>query len=145
MIIDRTNDKWINLFNSNAEERERFWKKLTLKELQEFIAKTCGINAHYKGNETPLHQAVRYSENAEIIKELIKEGADIHAKNKNGHTPLHLAAYSNKSIEVIKELHNAGADVNAKDINSKKPYNLLLYNKALKDNEEAIKLLKPKP
>ena len=143
MIIDRTNDKWINLFNSNAEERERIWKKLTLKELQEFIAKTCGINAHYKGNETPLHQAVRYSENAEIIKELIKEGADIHAKNKNGHTPLHLASYINKSIEVIKELIKAGADIEAKGNGGEIPYDLLLYSSWLKNNKDAIALLKP--
>ena len=136
---------WKEIVEYCPNERENFWEALKLEQLQNHFEFEGDINAQNKEGETPLHHAVRYSENAEIIKELCNAKAGIHAKNRYGQTPLHVAAYSNKSIEVIKELHNAGADVNAKDINSKKPYDLLLYNKALKDNEEAIKLLKPKP
>ena len=128
---------WKEIVECRPSGRENFWETLTLERLQNQNGLKGDINAQNKEGETPLHHAVRYSENAEIVKELCNAGADIHAKNRYGHTPLHVAAYSNKSIEVIKELHNTGADVNAKDINGKKPYDLLLLNSALKNNKEA--------
>ena len=134
---------WQKIVEYRPKKRGDFWENLTLKRLQDIIKDGGDINVQNKDGETPLHHAVRYSENAEFIKELCNAGADVNAKNSYGHTPLHVAAYLNKGIEVIKELVNAGADVDAKDINGKKPYDLLLYNDTLKDNEEAKALLKP--
>ena len=151
MIISKSNTKlttWQEIIDRDREKRERFWKKRTLKELRGFIAGANDINAQNKECETPLHHAVRYSEKAEFINEFIKGGADVNAKDKHNSTPLHVAAsrpywLEDSTILIIRKLKDAGADINARNNVGKMPYDL--YHPILKNNKEAIKLLKPTP
>ena len=132
--------EWQAIIDSRWDERELFWKQ-PLKRLQEFISVADGIGAQNERKETPLHHAVRHSENAEVIKELINAGADVNAKEADDWTPLHYAAQWNPSIEVIRELIKAGADASAKNNAGKTPYDLLSYYSTLKDDKEAKELL----
>ena len=113
--------EWEAIFDSEAWRRERFWKELTLKKMQEFIEAGVDVNAKDSDGDTPFHYAVANIDNAQVIKELIHARADIHAKGLDGATPLHDAAGYNRSVGVTKELIKAGADVNAKDNDGKTP------------------------
>jgi len=83
------------------------------------------VNAKNTNGDTPLHTAVPYSRQVEIVKCLISLGADVNAKNNSGATPLYDAARSTTSnVEVLKCLISLGADVNAADKYGKTPLDI---------------------
>ena len=140
---------WQTFLNGNSWEWrcKRFWKKLTLQQLQEFIAAGVDVNAKASNGDTPLNQVINYSTNIEVIKELIKarEGG-INAKDKYGFTLLHeyLGGYDKQSVESVenvRELIRAGADVNAKNNYGWTPLHSASvgYNSSVKVIKELIK------
>ena len=126
--------KWKTMIDGGLEkrdERERFWKELTLKELQEFIGAGVDINAKGDLEFKPIDRVAENSEDPAIIKKFIDEGADIHSATALGSTPLHWAAQKNPNPAVIKELINAGVDVNAKTKHTFQNYRAYWGNTAL--------------
>ena len=95
--------EWRDSIHDDWHKRERFWKNLTLKKLQENIKRGFDVNAQNEKGKTPLHQAVYHNVSIAIIKKLRKAGADVNAKDKKGDTPFLLAA-SRSNAEIIKEL-----------------------------------------
>lgn len=67
------------------------------------------VNGKGKRGASPLTNAARHNENAEIVRTLVELGAEI------GTAPLFAAARSSKNPDVIKALVAAGADVNAEN------------------------------
>ena len=71
----------------------------------------------------PLHTAVRWSSNPEVIEALsaalMNANANLNVKDKNGWTPLHLAVVKNDNLMImdslLKALEKARADLNVKD------------------------------
>ena len=61
----------------------------------------------------PLHLAVRYNNNADVIKVLIENGANINILDYNKETPLHCAIRSKCHVNVVRALIERGADINA--------------------------------
>ena len=88
--------------------------------------------------ETPLHSAVKYNDNPEVIKALITTGADIHAQANDGSTPLHDAAKHNMNAKVIKALLDTGAEVNALDVLGNTPLHSAAESN---ENPEIIQVL----
>ncbi len=84
---------------------------------------------------TPLHRAVKYSENPEIVKTLLNAGADPKARTRDKRTPLHFAAWNNPNPEIVEALFEAETD----DKDRKKNRWALLYHAAkYNKNSEAV-------
>lgn len=64
---------------------------------------------------TPLHYAVQYNTDLEIIALLMERGADVNSKTNLGRTPLQLAAGYNSDVRVIGLLLDRGAHIGAKN------------------------------
>lgn len=67
--------------------------------------KRFNIDEQNKYKATPLHDAIQYSESAELAKLLIDSGANLNLENVDGDTPLALAASMGK-VEAVKILLN---------------------------------------
>ena len=72
------------------------------------------INSRDEKTRTPLHLAVRYNDNVEVIKCLIECGADIRSVTQDGKNLLHLVA-GNNDITVVKYVLSLGFDINSVD------------------------------
>lgn len=77
------------------------------------ISQRIGVNEKDNSGFIPLHLAVFWNKNIDVIKYLVSQGADVNA-NSCGKTSLHFAAEKG-NIEIVKFLISKGADVNAKD------------------------------
>ena len=86
----------------------------TVQDVETFVKNGLDINTKCYWGLTPLHQAVRYNTNTEVVTYLLNNGADVNAKDDYGITPLHNAIDCRSSTTVIKLLIDKGADVNAK-------------------------------
>jgi len=62
------------------------------------------------GSETPLHHAVKYGDNIEVVKILIAAGANVNAQERCGAEPLYYAL-KNNYIRTAKFLIDNGADL----------------------------------
>lgn len=70
-------------------------------------------------DRTPLHQAIFFRCNEQILSLLIEVGADVNAKDNLEYTPLHIAAIGKNELvdKNLMLLISAGADVDMKNIN----------------------------
>ena len=98
-------------------EDKPFWEKVTPEQVQICLDNGARVYSTPSQAITPLHSAVKYSNNPKVIIALLDAGADVNARAPNGRTvsatPLHLAAKHNKNSKVIKILLDAGAEVDA--------------------------------
>ena len=105
---------------------KKFFRKATVEEVTACINAGVDLDARDGGawsdcNKcTPLHRAVVYNENVEVVQALIDAGARVDARNKSlkyaRRTALHLVLEHNgNNVEVVKALLKAGADPNVRD------------------------------
>lgn len=78
------------------------------KEFNSLLAKETKIG------RTPLHAALIYSANLEVINWLINNGVNIHAKDENGKTALHYAA-GMRRWEALEIMLKNGGNINEVD------------------------------
>lgn len=97
---------------------EADWNKV-----KELIESNPDLAKEKDGNGfTPLHYAVAYNGNKDIIELLLKSGASMEAKdNKYGHTPLHTAAFWG-NIEMLELLLEKGANLKEEDYLKRTPH-----------------------
>jgi ankyrin repeat protein len=62
-------------------------------------------------DNTPLHVAIEYGADVELIRFFVNLGIDLNIKNFFGETPLLVACRSNSGIAIIKYLVESGADL----------------------------------
>ena len=124
---------------------KKFFRKATAVKVTACLAAGAAVNARDGGilavctNCTPLHRAVMYNENAEVVKALLKGGADPNARVKWKYTPLHQAAVHNENPEVVKALIDAGAALDVQTLHSEStPLHLAAQSN---DNPEVVKAL----
>ena len=98
-------------------EDKPFWEKVTPEQVQICLDNGARLYSTPSQAITPLHSAVKYSNNPKVIIALLDAGADVNARAPNGRTvyatPLHLAAQHSKTPKVVKILLDAGAEVDA--------------------------------
>ena len=87
--------------------------------VQFFLDQGVKINCKDDEGDTPLHYAIKRSNDLNMIKFLLDHGANVNSKNSAGRTPFHHATAITHSLEVnmdvIKILLDHGADINSKD------------------------------
>lgn len=66
--------------------------------------------------DTPLHIAVKFHTNHNLIRPMVNAGIDINILNTEGETPLHSAVIFNNNPQIIKELVALGSNINAHSI-----------------------------
>ena len=85
-----------------------------LEKVKELIAKGADVNAKNCDDAAPLHFAIGWGFENDVVELLIAKGADVNAKTKDGITPLRMTAFL--GLQATAEFLIAkGADVNAKD------------------------------
>ena len=87
------------------------------------VSKGADVNAKDGDGETPLHEAVKFS-NVGAAKFLISKKADVNARDNEGNSPLHWAAMRNGKTDIAKALIAKGADVGAEERWGKTPRDL---------------------
>jgi len=87
--------------------------------VQFFLDQGVKINSKDNEGDTPLHYAIKRSDDLNIIKFLLDHGADVNSRNQAGSTPFHHAVTITYGLEInmdiIKILLDHGADINSKD------------------------------
>ena len=89
--------------------------------VQFFLDKGVKINCKDNKGDTPLHYAIKRSNDLNMIKFLLDHGADVNSKNNAGSTPIHFAVTENyvdtfeTTMDILKLLLKHGADINSKD------------------------------
>ena len=92
-------------------DTEDYFKTAPLEEVTACLDTGVDLKARDDAGATPLHRAVKNTENLDVIQALLNAGADIEAQDYNGKkTPLHYAVL-NKNTDIIEILLNAGADI----------------------------------
>ncbi len=89
-------------------------KKGSRELIIKMIRDGANVNATDKDGSTPLHYAVEYPADSNLISSLIALGADINARNTTGATPIIITAYDKRSGIALMTLLLSGADVNTK-------------------------------
>ena len=96
-----------------AWNTDAFFMFATPAEVRGCLAAGADVNTQDWRSNTPLHYAVRHSDNPTIIEVLLDAGAEVNARGVLGDTPLHDAA-SKGNLAIVEVLVAAGADVNAR-------------------------------
>ena len=86
-----------------------FFANVTLDEIKQCLADGANVNIRRQGF-TPLHGAILFRCDPEIVTTLIEAGAQINAQTDNGETPLYCAAFENQP-ESAGLLLEAGAQI----------------------------------
>ena len=116
-----------------------FFKVATLEEVRGCLEAGAEVNTSDWGEDTPLHGAVRYSDNPAIVALLLDAGAEVNAERGGHHvstTPLHHAVWSG-NIEIIRLLLEAGADLSNTGIRIQTP----LHHAAFRDDPGVLQFL----
>lgn len=100
---------------TERQVQKEWWQEIRPDRLQQFLDAGARVSVSNKKGWTPLHSAVRYSTDIDVVKVLLDAGAQIDATNNSGDTPLHWAARANPDEQFTRLLIDAGADVNARD------------------------------
>lgn len=109
-------EEWSSIQTTTDRDLQRAWWQTTTSErLRRFVRAGVNVNLSNKKGWSPLHSAVRYSNNIEVVEVLLEAGAEVGATNNSGDTPLHWAARANPDERFTQTLIDAGADVNARD------------------------------
>ena len=82
--------------------------------------------ARDNSGDTPLHLAVAFNANLEVLQALLDAGAELEARDRYGNTPLH-SALSNTNPGVLQALVDAGADLEALDSDGNTPLHSALW------------------
>ncbi|KAK7732718.1 Ankyrin repeat domain-containing protein 61 [Diaporthe eres] len=98
-------DTWGRTALSRAVEFPNLAPTLSTARVLIQHRKRFNIDKQNKWKATPLHDAIQYSESAELAKLLIDSGANLNLDNEAGDTPLALAAFLGK-VEAVKILLN---------------------------------------
>lgn len=78
--------------------------------VEALIAAGAAVEATNAFGRTPLHEAARANESADVLKALLDAGANPATVTMLGNTPLHGAARLNSNVEVVRTLLGAGAE-----------------------------------
>jgi len=113
---------------------DAFWQAIkegTIQDVRYYIEKEkVDVNAKDQDGMTPLHLAVVFNSDVEVMKYLIEKGADVNAKSNTGWTPFHIAApmaiFSDDMVRKAIVLLENGADVNARNSEGKTPLDLIM-------------------
>ncbi len=86
-----------------------YWGEITPEQVQTCLNEGANINVHIENGQTPLHNAVRFNKNPEVIMTLLKAGADGKLKDSNGHTAFDWAEYNEalKGTDAYQALKDA--------------------------------------
>ena len=88
------------------------------KDIARILAASgANVNAQDNWGETPLHYAVRVSDE-ELVKAFIAFGANVNAQDNSGNTPLHIAA----NEEMVQILIGAGANIHIQNNSKYTPF-----------------------
>ena len=102
-----------------------FWEKADPAAVRACLA--AGYSVHDRstpGERTPLHWAVRFSDDPDVIGVLVEAGAHVEAKTRARLTPLHWAARYNRDPAVVGALLDYGANAYAKTRHGRTPLHL---------------------
>ena len=103
------------------------------------VAAASVANAKDSEGHTPLYNAAKAGDLAEVRRWLAVQGMDINAADNDGWTPLHRASF-NGHESVVLLLLDKGADVNAADNDGRTP----LYWASFNGHESVVRLLRSK-
>ena len=118
-------------------DSEEYFKTATLEQVTACLDTGIDAKTRDESGVTPLHRAVRYSENTDVIDALLNANVDVAAKDDDERTPLHWAIEDDNAV-AVKALTEAGADPNVQDNDSQTP----LLDAAMKtENPEVIEAL----
>ncbi len=86
-----------------------YWKNITPEQIQTCLNDGANINVGNNYGRTPLHNAVRFNKNPEVIMTLLRAGADITLKDKDGSTAFDWAGYNEalKGTDAYQALKDA--------------------------------------
>ncbi|MGL4944336.1 MAG: ankyrin repeat domain-containing protein [Thermoguttaceae bacterium] len=99
--------------------------KESICDVQRLLDDGENVSVQDQNGRTPLHLAVEWNNNIDIIKLLIDKGAGDNAKSVGSTTLLHIAAARRDiNLDVIKLLIAKGADVNARDCYVRTPLHI---------------------
>ncbi len=104
---------------------EEFWRAVDAATVRGCISRGYSVDDRATiNNETPLHWAAGFSDDAEVVSVLVEAGASLEAVSGNGRTPLHYAARSNGNLEVLRALLRYEPDVYARNDEGRTPLHL---------------------
>ena len=109
-------------------DTEEYFKTATVEEVTACLDAGVDLKAKDDSGVTPLHRAVKNTEDPAVVEVLLKAGANMDALDKNSSTPLHFAA-ENENPAVIGVLLTQGADLNAKTVDNRTPLHNAATNK----------------
>ncbi len=118
-------------------DTEDYFKTATLEEVTACLDTGVDLNARDDAGVTPLHRAVKNTENPDVIKALINAGADKDVRDNDKRTPLHGAVAFN-ILFAVKALIEAGADLDVQDKDKQTPLHYAMKNTG---NLDVIKAL----
>lgn len=117
-----------------------FWEVVTIEDVKTcLLTRDAAETSHY--DETPLHAAVSFLPEPEVIALLIAAGADVNAGDAGFQTPLHYAAAYATDPAVIELFLDAGADRSLIDHYGKTAWDFADANQALDGHEILLRLL----
>ena len=100
--------------NCRGWDTEEYFKTATVEEVRACLETGIDAKAKDESGMTPLHRAVRYSENGDVIAALLNAGADKEARDNNKRTPLHWAVQYANAV-AVKALVDADASPDVQD------------------------------
>ncbi len=98
------------------------WSTVQVTDLNDI-----NVDAREGAGNTPLHMAVRYSNDVRIVSSLLEKGADIDATNDSDSTSLHYAVVINHH-PMSYFLLSKGAHVNTRDSEGNTPLHYVVMN-----------------
>lgn len=131
---------WKLGFPGNPLLTAKFWETATARDpaLVETL-RDADLGVRDREGRPPLHYAVTYTRDPEVIRLLVRLGADVDARDRKGRTPLHEAVGRlDPRVGIIRALVQAGADVNARDEEGQTPLHLAVLMGSLFPETEAV-------
>lgn len=86
-----------------------FWKTVTAEQLTDLLARTPYTRERSQRGDAPLHVALKYAADIELLELLLDHGMDPNARNARDDTPLHVAAWAPADTAAIRALLKRGA------------------------------------
>ena len=125
-VAQQSCDTW------NSKE---FFSQATVEDIERCVQGSSDPEAGDERGRTPLHFAVAFNENPDVITRLVKLGADPGARAEGGWTPLHTAARLNANPDVIVRLIELGVDGKARTDDGRAAWDMAQNNEALQGTD----------